>query len=533
MLARSPIVIGLIGLFSLGALGAAAFAVERALRGRLLRSAQLAYVAASAGALALCTFFFGAPASERPQVLHEGPHTDLTVTLLCVALAWGLLGALLVALERRPWNAERVASLVCFALLALLYLNILRERTEFDDLNDYVRAAEDIASGRALHYRYVYPPLLATLLSPLVALGHRAPLLALVAANYLSLGVLYFLLRQALIRYGFASLTASLCTLIALVANVAVLRTLLYGQINLHVVNLILITLLAYPSHVLISAIALALAVHLKTSPILLALPFVVRRDLRWLTTFGGTLLALVGLTSLVSGPERYLEFAHNVQRIYEANGINFRDNSFDGLMRATLALTGGDLADAFWPVQISRVIVLATSLLLAVRALRNESFYARGTPTERAVYNMVPMLCLLLLTFSPLLWEHHPVFILLTMLLLFTRIDGRGDGLLWLISWFLCFATPTFDLYPLSYRILVGVAVAYWLGFRVTGRAAAQGRWFLLLDRGLARVPALFEPTPSPPEPAPLKRRPPLPPRTEPWLAIEHARARRTLHEP
>ena len=495
MLDRQPMISALLALFGLLSLAGAATAIIAAVRARALESAQRAYLAGSAAALGLLLFHVSTPRAVRLELLQAGPNSDLTVTLLCVGLAWLLLGVLLLVLRVRAWTPERIVTLVSFVLLALLYLNVLRERSEFGDLNDYVRAADEIAHGLPLHYRYVYPPLLATLLSPFVPLGARAVFVAALLANYLSLGLLFFLLRSVLVRYGFARITATLVTWVALAVNVAVLRTLFYGQINLHVTNLILLSLLAYPTHAVPSALALAIAVHLKSSPIVLALPFLLRRDTKWLGAFAAGLVGIVALTSSLNGFERYFEYLHNVQDIYRANGINYRDNSVDSLVRATLQLAGQDLAHAFWPVQIARAAILALSLSLCVRAVRGRTFLAVGSPSAQTVYNAYPVLLLLLLIFSPLVWEHHPVFIVLTMCLLASRIDGPGDGVIFLVAWFLCFVTPTFDFYPLSYRILVAVALAYWLAFRVTGRPPVPGRWFDALDRGLAHLPVLFAP--------------------------------------
>ena len=52
-----------------------------------------------------------------------------------------------------------------------LYANVLRERSEYPDAGDYMRAAFDLSEGRPLHERYIYPPLLAAACELLVPLG--------------------------------------------------------------------------------------------------------------------------------------------------------------------------------------------------------------------------------------------------------------------------------------------------------------------------------------------------------------------------
>ena len=88
---------------------------------------------------------------------------------------------------------------------------------------------------------------------------------------------------------------------LGLAVNVPLLRTLAYVQINIHVVNLILLSLLLYRKHVFLSAIALALASHMKVSPLILAPAFLITRDWKWLFWFIIGIFGMVLLTSTIN----------------------------------------------------------------------------------------------------------------------------------------------------------------------------------------------------------------------------------------
>ena len=104
--------------------------------------------------------------------------------------------------------------------------------------------------------------------------------------NLASLVLFYVLLQRTLQRYGFTPSFSALATILFMLVNAPLLRTLVYVQVNLHVLNLILLSILLYPRRPFLSAFALALAVHLKISPAVLVLAFLLETDWRWLAWF-------------------------------------------------------------------------------------------------------------------------------------------------------------------------------------------------------------------------------------------------------
>jgi hypothetical protein len=464
-------------------------AIVAGLQGRPLRCARLAYVASVTGAITFWGAFFLKAAAPRLEWTNPGPISDFRVTLLCVGATWLLLGVFLFALGRKPWTVERAAYWLAFALLAGLYLNVLRERQAFGDFFDYVTAALQLTRGEPLHPRYLYPPLLATLLAPLVTAGDTTVFLTYLAANLLSVLLAFSLIRRGLIRYGFANLAATLLSFSALAVNVAVLRTLFYMQTNLYVTNLMLLGLLCYPTQLWASALALAVAAHIKTSPLALVLPFVINRDFRWLAWFAFFLFGIVAFTSELNGLHRYVEYLDNVSNIYRANGLTLRENSIDSLVRATYWAFGGNIEDARSPVLVLRVLLSLASLGLCFAAMYKRTFSGGAPGPAARVLDAYPVLLLFLMSVSPLVWEHHPVIIVFSLLVMLKQLDGEADALLWLFAWFLCFFVPTFDLYPFSFRITLGVLLAYWLLFRLVRRDSRYGKYFARANTALARL--------------------------------------------
>jgi len=99
--------------------------------------------------------------------------------------------------------------------------------------------------------------------------------------------------------------------------NVPILRTLAYAQINMHVLAAILATLHWYPRHRLASAMALALAVNLKISPVVLALSFLWAADVRWTAMFVASLIGIGAIPAVAYGLEPYANLLHNLRNSY------------------------------------------------------------------------------------------------------------------------------------------------------------------------------------------------------------------------
>jgi hypothetical protein len=406
------------------------------------------FVVSNAALLALA----GPPAFGR--LIQRGPLSSTPLTLAAVGMVWAALGAALGLLRDRAFRARHGLAVLSALGIVLLYANVLRERTQYGDLSDYLAAAHDLVGGAPLHGRYVYPPFLATVLAPLLPLGDGAVGVLMWAGNLLALALFVVLLRATLVRYGFGAGPATLATVLFAAVNVPILRTLGYVQVNLHVTNLILLALLAHPRVPLLSALALGAAVHLKASPAVLALPFLLVRDLRWLAGFAVALAGIALATAIPFGWGPFADFLDNARAIYLANPIAFRENSVDSLYRSALSLARLPLGLAWAPILVTKVVLAVWALRIMARTLRHRTF-SGGGPAAPVLDGLPPLLVLMLLA-SPLLWEHHPVFVALPYLLMLRRIDTPREIALYGLAYTLEFLLPTFDFFPWSFGRLL-----------------------------------------------------------------------------
>ncbi len=415
-------------------------------------------------------------------LVQAGPVSGLKLTYAAVGLVWLGFGLTLALLRNPGWRARHgLVAIVAFLVLAL-YASVLRERMEYPDTGDYMRAAFDLAEGRPMHERYIYPPLWAAALELLVPFGRGGLRLAMWVANVVAVSVFAGLLALVLARYGFERRLAALMALGFVALNVPVLRTLVYGQVNLHVANLVLLALLAFPRFPIASALALALAVHFKSSPVVLALPFLVERSFRWTTAFGVWLAAVAAAIYAGHGPQPFLDFLNNARGVYAWSDLSFRDNSIESFLRSSAALLGGPFAALGLPVARTLVkgVVLALALAVAALAAWRRPFASSHEPGS-VVLNTLPALCVLMVLASPLVWEHHPVFVALPFLLITKRLRQPGEWAAWSLAYCAVFLLPTFDFFPWSFGRLAGLLVLLALLYRAS--SGPDGALFRLLD--------------------------------------------------
>jgi hypothetical protein len=408
------------------------------------------------------------------EVIQQGPLSDVSITFLSAALAWLLAGAFLFLLAGRRINSGNALTVACFFAVALLYVNFLRERIAYGDIFDYIKAASNLFQGEHLHARYLYPPLWATLLKPLVPLGWRAIFDLCWLLNALSLFAFFFLLHATLKRYGFSPRLAALVAAAFLLVNVPVIRTLCYVQVNIHVMNLILLALLLYPRSIAFSALAMSLAVHFKASPAVLVLAFLIQRDWRWLAWFAAFTLGVAALTVAAVGVSPYRDFLTNVAALYSAGDPSFRENSLDSFVRALFASLGAGQSLVQYFVAPLKILVAVAALAVVSRNVGRETF-CEGEPEKGRVLNAVPALLPLMMLLSPLIWEHHGVFLALPFLVMLKKLSSAGEWAIFGAAYFLVFLAPTFDFFPWSYGRLLSLFLWLWLAWRMSGRAGTS----------------------------------------------------------
>ncbi len=388
--------------------------------------------------------------------MQESPYTNIPITLAAVAIAWLLVGVLLWGLLTGRITKGTSISWLGFFLVSFSYLNILRERVRYGDIDYYIQAAFSLSNHQPLPDTYLYPPLWATLLSFLTPLGEDGILLACWIANVLSLFLFYFLLHRLLQRYGFNAQAAALITTSFLLVNMPVLRTLMYVQVNLHVMNLIFLGLLFHIDRPFLSALAIALALHLKASPAILVLAYLLELNWKWIPWFVFDLFMITGFTVVINGIAPYFDFINNFFLLTTPRLLSLHDNSFDSFIGVTLSYFRVDYS-------IVRILVYsgkAASILIALILFRQARIFHPQTKNGERLFNSILPLFVAMMLASPLIWEHHDIFIALPVLLLLKKLNSTVEWTWYGAAYLLLFLTPTFDYYPWSYGRLLGILI-------------------------------------------------------------------------
>jgi hypothetical protein len=248
-----------------------------------------------------------------------------------------------------------------------------------------------------------------------------------------------------------------------MLVNAPILRTLVYVQVNLHTLNLVLLSLLLYPKQPLLSAFTLAAAVHLKASPAVLALAFLLEKDWRWLTWFIISMLLLAGITVATDGISPFFDVLHHLQGLALSQNMIFHDTSFDSFLRFTDRLLGIDI---FWTrilVYLAKGLLAVATLLVMVKCMQGQIFL-KSEGRGAKLFNAIPPLFIPMTLTSPVVWEHHGVFVALSFLLMLKCIEQPAEWLWFGFAYFLQFVLPTFDFFPWSYGRLVAPLIILWM---------------------------------------------------------------------
>lgn len=391
--------------------------------------------------------------------IQEWPLSNLAVTLASTSLMWILAGVLLYLLANDRINKSNLWLTAGFFLVMFVYLQILRERFRYGDYHYYLEAATAIANGQPLPDTYLYLPLWGTLLRFLVPLGDQGVMITLWLVNVIALAAFYFLLGRVLERYNFSHHLAIVITVLFLLVNTPLMRTLGFIQVNLMTMDLILLSILLFPKNTFFSALTLALAVHLKTSPAVIVLAFVLTFNWRWMFWFGVSFLAIGLFPVSMHGADIYLQFLNNTVALTQIPDTNFHDTSFDSFLR---------FLNPFFGIQIetTRLMALGAKVLLLIATIYTmaQNIMDQSFSKDDRLLNAAPALFVFMTLGSPIVWDHHGMFTTLAFLLMLKRIQAPTHWMIFLAAYFFEFMLPSFDFFPWSYGRLVAPMAILWL---------------------------------------------------------------------
>ncbi len=409
--------------------------------------------------------------------MQEAIYTYIPITLASVALTWLLAGFLLWLILTGRITKTTSLTWAGFFIVAFVYINVLRERFRYGDIDYYTQAAFALIRNKPLPDTYFYPPLWATLLSFLTPLGEGGILLISWIANVLSFLLFYVLLHRTLELYHFKPYAAALVATLFLLVNMPVMRTFMYVQVNFHVMNFILLSILLYRDRPFLSALMLALAVHFKASPAVLVLAFLLQFDWKWLLWFAASMILIAGLTIVVYGISPYYDFINNFLFISASQGWSLHDSSFDSAIGMTLSYFRADFATVRILVLLAKGLTTIAVIFLSVRS---RGFFSDGEGKGQLFDSIIPLFAGMTLL-SPLVWEHHALFLTLPFLLLLKKLEPPIEWTLYGAVYLLVFLTPVFDYFPWSYGRLVGILIL--LGLLWKSRERSRNTFFPIFN--------------------------------------------------
>jgi hypothetical protein len=104
---------------------------------------------------------------------------------------------------------------------------------------------------------------------------------------------------------------------------------------------------------------------------------------------------------------------------------------------------------------------------------------------------NALPALFVLMTLASPVVWEHHAIFVAVPFLLLLKRLDTPSLWLWFGLAYLLEFLLPTFDFFPWSFGRLVAPLMVLWFMW-LAGAHPRDGPVFEGLNRWFQKLPPL-----------------------------------------
>jgi hypothetical protein len=190
-------------------------------------------------------------------------------------------------------------------------------------------------------------------------------------------------------------------------------------------------------------------------------LAFLLEFNWRWLVWFAVSFLVIGLFPIAVNGVSPYFDYFNNAFLLTQLPNTNFHDTSFDSFLRFLNPFFGIQIEQTRLIVLAVKIILLGVTLVVMTQNIRSQSF-----SKENRILNAVPSLSILMTLASPIVWDHHGMFVTLSFLLMLKRIQSPAHWMWFLAAYFLQFILPSFDFFPWSYGRLVAPLIVLWLMF-------------------------------------------------------------------
>jgi hypothetical protein len=210
-----------------------------------------------------------------------------------------------------------------------------------------------------------------------------------------------------------------------------------------------------------------------------LVLAFLFEKDWRWLGWFVLSMFLVAGITVATNGISPFFDVLTHMQGLSLSENTIFHDTSFDSFLRFADPFLRIDL---FWTrilIYAAKALLTAATIWVMVQCARTKAFFKEDTPKTSAsasghgtmVLNSIPPLFILMTLASPVVWEHHGIFVALSFLVLLKRLESPSEWLWFGFAYLLEFLLPTFDFFPWSFGRLLAPLIVLWLLWQATKR--------------------------------------------------------------
>jgi len=259
------------------------------------------------------------------------------------------------------------------------------------------------------------------------------------------------------------------------------------------VMNAVFLSLLLYRKYPFFSALMLALAAHLKTSPLILVLAFLLEWDWRWLGWFILSNFLVVSITLVSDGISPFIDVLNNLTGLASQPNLAFHNNAFDSFFGFPFDVFALNKSLEGILVYGSKGLLGLATLLVLIKLVREQTFFS-GQERGVRLFNVVPPLFILMTMASPVVWVHHGVFLSLSFLLLIKRLSTTRQWLWFGPAYLLEFVIPTFNFYPWSYGRLFAPLICLGLMWSISGRSTELftklNNWSNLMFKNMDTAP-------------------------------------------
>ena len=332
-----------------------------------------------------------------------------------------------------------------FFLLCLFTLNILRERFRYGDYAYYIEAATALLNHQTLPDTYLYLPFGQQCCNSLSRLEIRAFWPSCGPSICLRLECFYFLLIRVLERYQFSNRLAVIVAVLFILINAPIQRTLGFVQVNLLVMDLIFLSILAYPKKHASLRFDPCSCHPFEDLPAVLVLAFLLELNWRWLAWFALSFLVIAAIPVAINGISPYYDYLNNIAILTHIPDTNFHDTSFDSFLRFLNPFLGINILWTRIMIYTAKAALLFATITVMLKNLRNQSFVIG----ENKMLNALPPLFVFMTLASPIVWDHHGIFVTLSFLLMLKRMEAPAMWIWFGFAYFLEFVLPLLTFFP------------------------------------------------------------------------------------